>query len=50
MSEFGLGRDLTVCEFEPHDGLAAISAEAALDFLSPSLSAPSLLVLSLKNK
>ena len=31
------GDDLTVCEFEPHVGLWADSAEPAWDFLSLSL-------------
>ena len=38
---FGSGRDLTVCEFEPHLGLRADGAEPAWDSVSPSLS-PSL--------
>ena len=42
-----------VLEFEPYDGLTAIVAEPASDLLSPSLSAPPLVVhafsLSLKN-
>ena len=37
---FGLGHDLTVCEFEPHIRLHADSAEPAWDSPSPSLSAP----------
>ena len=36
-SDFGSGHDLAVCEFEPHMGLAALSAEPASDPLSPSL-------------
>ena len=47
MADFGSGHDLVVCEFEPHIGLLAVSAEPALGPLSPSLSAPPLLVLSL---
>ena len=43
---FGLGHSLTVCEFEPHVRLHADSAEPAWDSLSPSLSAPPLLTLS----
>ena len=45
-----MGHDLTVCELEPHVGLAAVSAEPILDPLSPSLSAPAPLALSLKDK
>ena len=41
---FSLGHDLTVCEFEP---TCAGSVEPALDSLSPSLSTPPPLVLSL---
>ena len=49
--DFGLGHDLTVCEFEPHIQLCADCAEPAWDPLSPSISTPLLLVLSLsKNK
>ena len=44
---FGSGHDLTDHEFEPHVGLCAGSEESAWDFLSPSLSAPPLLMLSL---
>ena len=39
-----------VHEFEPHIGLSAVSVESALDPLSPSLSAPPVLVLSQKQK
>ena len=39
--DFGAGHDLRVCEFEPHIGFCL------LGILSPSLSAPTLLVLSL---
>ena len=46
--DFGSGHDLTVCGFEPHIGLCSDSTEPARDPLSPSLSAPPLLVLSLK--
>ena len=46
-TDFGSGRDLVVCEFEPHVGLSAVSTEPTLDPLSPSLSAPPPLVLSL---
>ena len=49
-SDFGLGHDLAVCEFELHIGLTAVSEEPALGPLSPSLSAPHMHVLSLKNK
>ena len=38
--DFGSGHDLMACEFEPHVGLCADSAEPASDSLSPSLSAP----------
>ena len=44
---FGAGHDLTVGEFKPHIGLHTDGAQLALDSLSPSLSAPPLLVLSL---
>ena len=37
---FGSGHDLTICEFESHNGLSAVSIEPASDPLSPSLSAP----------
>ena len=52
MPDFHSGHDLSVCEFEPHIGLAAVSTEPALDPLYPILSAPPVLVLSLslKNK
>ena len=43
--DFGSGHDLVVHEFEPHVGLWADSVEPAWDALSPSLSAPPLLVL-----
>ena len=48
-SDFGSGHDLTVCEFEPRVGLCADtwSLEPASDPVSPSLSAPPLLALSL---
>ena len=45
--DFGSGHDLMVHGIEPLVGLCADSAELALDSLSPSLSAPSLLTLSL---
>ena len=45
--DFGSGRDLVVHGIEPHVGLCAGSAEPAQDSLSPSLSAPPLLVCSL---
>ena len=45
--DFGSGHDLTVGGFEPHIRLSADSAEPAWDSLSPSLSAPPLLALSL---
>ena len=48
---YSLGHDLTVCESEVHIepciGLCADSAGPACDSLSPSLSAPPLLMLSL---
>ena len=37
---FGSGHDLMVRKFKPCIGLCSISAEPALDALSPSLSAP----------
>ena len=43
----GSGHDLTVLEFELHIGLCADTVEAAWDPLSPSLSAPPLLLLCL---
>ena len=46
MPDFGSGHDLTVREFKPHIGLVAVSSELASDPLSPSLSAPPLVVLS----
>ena len=45
--DFGSGRDLAVGEIEPHVGLRVDSAEPAWGALSPSLSAPPLLMLSL---
>ena len=54
--DFGSGHDLTVCGFQPHVRLYADSSEpgASSDSVSPSLSAPPLLVLahslSLKSK
>ena len=45
--DFGSGHDLTVHEFKPHVGLWADSVEAAGNSLSPSLSAPSPLMLTL---
>ena len=50
VSDFSSGHDLAVCEFEPCIGLSALSKEPTSDPLSLSLSAPPLLVLSLKNK
>ena len=44
--DFGSGRDLTVRGFEPCVGLCADRAEPAWDSLSPSLSAPPALTLS----
>ena len=38
--DFSSGHDLTVCEFEPHIGLCADSAEPAWDSLSLPLSLP----------
>ena len=35
---FGSGRDLTVCEFEPHGRLCADSVAPAWDAFSPCLS------------
>ena len=46
-SNFRSGHDLSVREFEPHMGLSAVSTEPASDPLSPSLSAPASLFLSL---
>ena len=39
MADFGSDHDLTVCGFEPHMELSAVSIEPASDPLSPSLSA-----------
>ena len=44
--DFGSGHDLTVQEFEHHIWVCADSEEPAWDFLSPSLSVPSLFMLS----
>ena len=48
--DFSSGHDLTVHEFEPHIGLSAVSTEPPSDPLSLSLSATSLLMLSLSQK
>ena len=50
--DFGSHHDLTVCEFKPHMGLFADSAETAWNSLSlsPSVFAPTSLVLSLSLK
>ena len=48
--DFGSGRDLAVCEFEPLIGLTALSTEPTSDLLSPSFSVPPRLVLSLFQK
>ena len=45
--DFGSGHDLTFCEIKPHIRLLADHSEPAWDSLSPSLSAPPLLLLSL---
>ena len=45
--DFSSDRDLTVHEIEPCVGLSANSVEPGRDSLSPSLSAPPLLILSL---
>ena len=45
--DFGLGHDLTVCEFKPRIRLSALSTELTLDALSPSCSALPMLVFSL---
>ena len=45
--DFGSGHDLTICGFGPLTRLCADSIESAWDYLSPSLCAPPLLVLSL---
>ena len=45
--DFGSGLDLTVHGFEPRVGLCTDRVESAWDFLSPSLSVPPLLMLSL---
>ena len=46
--DLGSGHDLMSREFEPHIRLCTDSAEPAWDSVSPSLSAPPLLSLSLK--
>ena len=48
-SDFSLGDDLKVREFEPHIGLSAVSTQTVSGFLSPPLSTPSLLSLKKKN-
>ena len=48
--DLGSGHDLTICGIEPHVGLCADSMEPTWDSVSPSLSAPPLLVLSLSKK
>ena len=45
--DFSSGHDLTVNELEPHVGLCADSVELAWNSLSPSLSAPPMLMVSL---
>ena len=45
--DFSSGHGLTVGELQPHVGLCADSTESAWGPLSPSLSAPPLLMLSL---
>ena len=47
---FGSGYDLAVCECKPRVGLTAASAESTLDLLSPSLSDPPQLALSVSFK
>ena len=44
---FDSGHALTVCEFEPHIGLSAMSVQSLLGILSTSLSAPIPLILFL---
>ena len=46
--DFHAGHDLMGCKFKPCIGLRADGAEPTLDSLSPSLSAPYPLALSLK--
>ena len=48
--DFSSGHDLMVGEFKAHIRLCTDSAEPAWDSLSPSLSAPPLLALSLSLK
>ena len=53
VSDFGSGHNLAVCGFEPRIRLCADSSEPGARFgfwVSLSLSAPPLLMLSLKNK
>ena len=47
VSNFDSGHDLTVHEFKPCIQLSTDSTEPAVDSLSPSLSAPPLVMLSL---
>ena len=47
--DFSSGHVLAVCEFEPLVGVCTDSAEPARDSLSPSLSAPPLLMLVLSH-
>ena len=48
--DFGSGHDLYLCEIEPQVGLCADSRKPGWGSLSPSLSIPPLLVLSLSLK
>ena len=48
--DFGSGHDLVVHGFELHMGLCTDSVGPALDSLSPSLSAPPLLTISLSEQ
>ena len=50
VSDLGSGHDLTVRVFQPCIGLSDVSAEPAADPLSPSLSAPPELPVSLSPK
>ena len=47
MSDIGSSHDIGVREFEPCIGLDVVGTEPALDLLSPSLSAPPPLTLSI---
>ena len=49
MPDLSSGHDFMVCRFKPCVGFSVVSLEPALDSVAPSLSAPPLLLLSLKS-